>query len=189
MTEPTHKRADANLHRQQLLDAADKVFSEHGVHVALELVTTEAGVSRATLYRNFPDREALMMALLERAFSKLEAMIEALQGEEDAFFKLLAAMSAMIVDSAPVADYWRATDRNSPVLHEAQERLQTMLDPLIRHAVDSRRCRADLRVEDVVLLTNMLGASSRGKTRDERVELSKRALTFILHGLSGPPGS
>ena len=54
------KRSDAQLHRTLLLDAADKVFSEHGVHVALELVTAQAGVSRATLYRNFPDRDALM---------------------------------------------------------------------------------------------------------------------------------
>ncbi|NEL42881.1 MAG: helix-turn-helix transcriptional regulator, partial [Xanthomonas perforans] len=55
----TTSRPDAALRRRQILDAADEVFSEHGVNAPLELVVERAGLGRATLYRNFPDRLAL----------------------------------------------------------------------------------------------------------------------------------
>ena len=150
------KRSDAQVHRTLLLDAADHVFSEHGVHVALEFVTEKAGVSRATLYRNFPDREALMKALLERAFEQLEVKA-------------------------------RATDRNSPVLSDAQTRLARMVKPLLEQAVSAGVCRADLTAKDVVLVTSMFGACLRGRTPAERRKLSKRALRLLLEGLFAAP--
>ena len=65
-------RSDAALRRDQILDAADAVFASHGVTAPLDLVVARAGVGRATLYRNFPDRAALVDALLERALAGLE---------------------------------------------------------------------------------------------------------------------
>ena len=54
-------RDDAATRRRRLLDAADEVFSEQGVNAPLELVIERAGLGRATLYRHFPDRTALMI--------------------------------------------------------------------------------------------------------------------------------
>lgn len=177
------KRSDAQAHRALLLDAADQVFSEHGVHVALELVTAQAGVSRATLYRNFPDRTALMGALLERAFEKLEAQAQQLQGRDDGLFVVLSRLGDLIADSAPVSDHWRTTERGSPVLAGAQRRLTRMLQPLLRRAIASGVCRADLTAKDVVLVSSMLGSCLRGRTRAERRSLSRRALSLLLDGL------
>ena len=50
----TSKRPSADIRRAQLLDAADAVFSEHGVTAPLDLVVERAEVGRATLYRQFP---------------------------------------------------------------------------------------------------------------------------------------
>lgn len=187
------KRSDAQMHRVLLLDAADKVFSEHGVHVALEWVTAQAGVSRATLYRNFPDRDALMGALLERSFEKLEAQAQQLQGRGDALFGVLEQMALLVADSAPVADHWRAADRASPVLADAQRRLTRLVKPLLLQAIASGTCRADLTAKDVILVSSMLGSGLRGRTPAERRRLSKRALDLLLNGLrtalplDGPP--
>ncbi len=41
------------------------VFGQHGVTAPLDLVVERPGVGRATLYRNFPDRTALIEALLD----------------------------------------------------------------------------------------------------------------------------
>ncbi|MEG2632881.1 MAG: helix-turn-helix domain-containing protein, partial [Comamonas sp.] len=60
MNSPIAKRPDAALRRAQLLDAADAVFTVHGVNAPLELVVEHAGVGRATLYRQFPDRDAIL---------------------------------------------------------------------------------------------------------------------------------
>lgn len=181
------KRSDAQMHRTLLLDAADKVFSEHGVHIALELVTAQAGVSRATLYRNFPDRDALMGALLERSFEKLEAQAQRLQGRGDALFGVLEQMAHLVADSAPVSDHWRAADRNSPVLAGAQRRLTRLVKPLLQQAITSGHCRADLTVQDVTLVSSMLGSGLRGRTQAQRRSMSKRALQLLLDGLRATP--
>ncbi len=49
MTSCPTKRPDAATRRAQLLDAADTVFTQHGVNAPLELVVEQAGVARATL--------------------------------------------------------------------------------------------------------------------------------------------
>lgn len=179
-------RSDAQAHRTLLLDAADHVFTEHGVHVALELVTAKAGVSRATLYRNFPDRDALMGALLERSFEKLETQALQLQGRDEGLYAMLELMAKLTADSAPVSDHWRATDRNGPVLAGAQRRLTRMVKPLLERAIASGVCRADLTTKDVVLVSSMLGSGLRGRTKAERRSLSKRAFQLLVDGLRNP---
>ena len=175
------------MHRALLLDAADKVFSEHGVHVALELVTAQAGVSRATLYRNFSDRDALMGALLERSFEKLESRALLLQGRGDALFGVLEEMAHLVADSAPVSDHWRAAGKGSTVLAGAQRRLTRLVQPLLLQAKAAGLCRADLTAKDIILVSSMLGSGLRGRTRTERRSLSRRALQLLLEGLRAPP--
>src|SRR5689334_4374069 len=53
-----------------ILDAAASVFSEQGTGANLATVASEAGVSRATLYRYYPNREALLEALVVHALAQ-----------------------------------------------------------------------------------------------------------------------
>lgn len=53
-----------------ILDAGARVFSEEGTGANLATVATAAGVSRATVYRYFPNREALLEALAVYALSQ-----------------------------------------------------------------------------------------------------------------------
>jgi AcrR family transcriptional regulator len=60
------ERADAAKNRQSILDAARRLIAKNGVRqVTLAGVAAEAGVGRATLFRRFPDRGALLLALLD----------------------------------------------------------------------------------------------------------------------------
>lgn len=64
-SQPT-ERADAARNRRLILDAAGRLFAREGVEsVSLEQVAREAGVGRATLFRRFEDRAALLHALLD----------------------------------------------------------------------------------------------------------------------------
>jgi AcrR family transcriptional regulator len=54
-----------------ILDAAAHVFSEQGTAANLADVAAAAGVSRATLYRYYPNREALLKALAAHALTEL----------------------------------------------------------------------------------------------------------------------
>ena len=53
--------------RERILDSAYELFSTHGVRaVGVDDVIVRAAVAKATLYRHFPSKDALVLAFLER---------------------------------------------------------------------------------------------------------------------------
>lgn len=64
-------RADAARNRKQLLDVATRVFMAAGAEPSLREVAREAGVGIATLYRHFPNREALVAAVYADQVARL----------------------------------------------------------------------------------------------------------------------
>lgn len=58
-------RADARRNYDRILAAAEDVFSEQGTDASLNEVAKRAGVGPGTLYRHFPDREALLDVLMK----------------------------------------------------------------------------------------------------------------------------
>lgn len=163
-------RSDAALRRDQILDAADAVFAEHGITAPLDLVVARAGVGRATLYRNFPDRSALVEALFDRALAGLEET----PGDLPA---LLEALALRIVAAPALADYWRALPADAA--RGPGERIARLFRAPLAAAVKSGRCRADLTPADMVLVCGMLGASLRGATAARRRALARRALGLL----------
>jgi len=174
-------RSDAALRRDQILDAADAVFSERGITAPLDLVVTRAGVGRATLYRNFPDRAALVEALFERAIGSLEA---AAAGHD--LFALVERVAGALVEAPALADYWRALEPGHPAAKAARERMARLFRAPLAAALKSRTCRADLRPADLVLVCGMLGAALRGATAANRRSLVRRALDLVGAGLAPP---
>ena len=70
-------RTDAQRNRTHILDVAEQYFAEHGITGSLDAIAKRAGVGPGTLYRHFPNREALLDALLTargRAASRRDAM-------------------------------------------------------------------------------------------------------------------
>src|SRR4029077_14611501 len=57
------KRADARRNYEKVLAAARQAFAEGGESTALEEIARRAGVGIGTLYRHFPNRQALLEAL------------------------------------------------------------------------------------------------------------------------------
>ena len=62
-------RADAERNRERIVTAAAELFAERGFAVPLEEVARVAGVGVATLYRRFPSRTELAVAVFERNIS------------------------------------------------------------------------------------------------------------------------
>ena len=53
--------------RERILDTAYELFSRHGTRaVGVDRIIAECGIAKMTLYRNFPSKEALILAFLER---------------------------------------------------------------------------------------------------------------------------
>ena len=60
---PVRKRADARRNEQSLLGAAAEVFVVSGVHAPVRDIATRAGVGMGTIYRHFPTRADLIVAV------------------------------------------------------------------------------------------------------------------------------
>lgn len=174
-------RSDAALRRAHILDAADAVFAERGITAPLDLVVTRAGVGRATLYRNFPDRAALVEALFERAMGSLEA---AAPGHD--LFALVEQVAGNLVAAPAISDYWRALEPGHPAAQAARERLARLFRGPLAAALKNKTCRPDLRAADLVLVCGMLGAAMRGATAAKRRSLVRRALELVGAGLVAP---
>jgi AcrR family transcriptional regulator len=76
LDEPRPERADARRNRLKVLEAAERLFAEHGVkNVSVDAIAIEAGVGKGTVFRRFGDRAGLAVALLDEREVELQAKI------------------------------------------------------------------------------------------------------------------
>src|SRR2546428_5166844 len=75
-------RADARRNREHVLAAAREVFVEQGADAPLDEIARRAGVGIATLYRRFPDREALLRAVALDVLARAGDEARAAEAEE-----------------------------------------------------------------------------------------------------------
>ena len=89
--------------KQQLLDTARWVFAENGYQgTSIDLVVQKAGVSKPTVYNNFPTKQALLQALLTQLIDELEvARAEILTESTDA----LKAVFSVYINLAAQQEY------------------------------------------------------------------------------------
>ncbi|MEU0497076.1 TetR/AcrR family transcriptional regulator [Mycobacterium sp. NPDC006124] len=64
-------RADARRNRDAILTAALAIFDAEGIYAPIDCIATAAGVGNATLYRNFPTRNDLLAAVIEKSIIEI----------------------------------------------------------------------------------------------------------------------
>ena len=96
------ERADAVRNRARILGAAEKLYAARGAaNVTMEEIAASAGVGKATLYRRYPSRAAIAVALLDEHERVLQEQLmggEPPLGPGAAPAKRLAAFYAAMVD-------------------------------------------------------------------------------------------
>lgn len=79
------------LRREQVLDAATKVFAERGFYKAtIKQIAAEAGVADGTIYNYFADKTDLLLGLLDRINETNQRQghfMEAGEGDFETFFR------------------------------------------------------------------------------------------------------
>ena len=101
-------RKDAADRRAALLDAARAVFAEEGIDAPLDRIAERAGVGRATLYRNFPGRTEIALAVLLDDVAELGEQFSA-PTAPDAFPDFLTNLSARLVRNTALGGVVRAS--------------------------------------------------------------------------------
>jgi AcrR family transcriptional regulator len=191
----TRLRADARRNRDQIIAAAKTAFAELGPDVPMEEIARRAGVGVGTLYRRFPDREALIRAVAQQNFGAVLDDARAATAEEPTAWAALVRLmgrsrdlrlSVRLAVLSPRA--WVAI-RDDPQTRQFRDGIMAVLDELVRGAQAEGMLRADVGSGDVAALVSLL-LRRVPAADDEMAELIlERALVLILDGLRAHPGS
>src|SRR5438552_14621099 len=122
--EAEHLRADAERNRRALLSAARMVMAEHGLDAPLDEIARRAGVGNATLYRRFPTRIDLIVAVFgERMADHVRAVEDALAEPDTwrALHNYITAVASLQVQDRGIADLVTLDVSSAPEI----ERLRT----------------------------------------------------------------
>ena len=185
------QRADARRNRDALLAAAAEVFAERGPDASLEEIARRAKVGIGTLYRNFPDRDALTEAVYRREVELLcdsaaplladLTSDQALAGWMRNFAVYAAAKRGMMValKSTFGAD--------SELFSYSHRRIREAIGSLVNAAIADGTIRGDVDIE--ALLTGMRGICMAG---DGPVDAERTGIliNLLVDGLRyGAPAS
>lgn len=93
--------------RQLIVDTAFELFAERGYQgTSIDLVVQVAGVSKPTVYNNFPSKLALLLAVLEQQAAELSEYFSQAEAEHsDGLERILAFYRVLVKDAARLAIY------------------------------------------------------------------------------------
>lgn len=181
--EPTPRRRDAEENRARLVAAAREVFATAGFDAPLDAIARRAGVGRATLYRNFPDRHALGAAIFDHNLAKLEARARELRGRPDAFMTLLSAIVDQQIEAHALVPALMLGP-SAPDLQALARRVTRLLATPLRQARAAGLVRDDLTLADVLAALAMVSAVVAGDAAvGSRRRRATRALDLLTYGL------
>ncbi|UUU22795.1 TetR/AcrR family transcriptional regulator [Streptomyces sp. DSM 40750] len=185
-------RADALRNRERIVTAAREMFVEFGPDVPLDEVARRAGVGNATLYRNFPDRDALVREVVCSVMDRTALAAEVALTETGDAFEALSRFVHTSADeriSALCPMVQSTFDKYHPDLEAARERLEGQVEGIMRRARDAGQLRADVGVGDLMIAVSQLSRPPAGTQCAGTDPFLHRHLQLFLDGLRAPAPS
>jgi AcrR family transcriptional regulator len=143
------KRADARRNEKALLDAAAAVFVASGVEAPIREIAGKAGVGTATIYRHFPTRAELIIAVYRHQVEGLAAAGPQLLSTSGSPYAALTQWVHLFVDflvtKHGLAAVLQSDDSCFDPLHDYfLERLVPVCEQLVAAAVEAGEIRSDV---------------------------------------------
>jgi AcrR family transcriptional regulator len=186
-TEPTAAplRADAERNRQRLLAAAKDLFATRGLDVTLDDIARHAGVGTGTAYRRYPNKDALIDALMVDRIGELAQIARDCLEDPDPWLALTGyfqrALALQATDRG-LKEVLFSSGRGRERSDQARQQIAPVVTKLVRRAVEAGAVRSDIAVSDVPLINFMLNTIV-DFGRDIEPDLYKRYLAIVLDGL------
>ena len=184
MAAPNSRRADARRNRETILRAADEAFTEDVDEISLHEIAKRAGLARATVYRHFPDRTALGIAVATQHLDWFKYVVAEQLRQHHPFRELLQTVLSMQAERRPLVRLFREL----PARHQRQytAALIAVLRPAFDEAQRDGSLRRDVKPTDLPLMFEMLEAALRsGPSTMDRTESAERLVQVMLDGLFG----
>ncbi len=178
-------RADARQNYERLIAAATAAIGELGANVSLEEVAKRAGVGIGTLYRHFPNRQALLEAIYRdqvNANCALGRELLATKPPAEALSLWLHALLTYNLTTRGLKEALMAGEI-SPQISECKLNMHAVGGELLMRAQEAGAVRRDIEITDLLRLTHsialMVEPGAEGTARAERV------FEMMVAGLKG----
>jgi AcrR family transcriptional regulator len=178
-------RRDAEANRERLLAAAVSAMLREGRNVPLAAIAAEAGVGVGTLYRRYPDRQALLHALEHRAY---DLLVRILAEIEELDRPGRGAIGEYLARCLAVGDQLVLPLRGAPPLMTAEavrarRTINRTLDAFIARGRADGTVRADVNATDVIVFATLI-TQSPPHGPDGRL-MAERQIALFLGALAG----
>jgi AcrR family transcriptional regulator len=180
---PRRRRADAERNVGALLEAAKSVFARSGVDAPAKEITDLAGVGVGTLYRHFPQRSDLVVAVLQHEIDALaDAGVALSAGAEPraALTAWLHRYTEFVGTKRGLASALHSGDPAFDALPSYfMSRLEPIVDSLLAAATKTGDIRADVSATEVLHAVALLCQPVPG----EGLAYNQRMVTIFADGL------
>jgi AcrR family transcriptional regulator len=181
-------RADGQRNRERLLETAKAAFADVGPDVSLDEIARRAGVGIGTLYRHFPNRDAIVEAVYRREVQQLAdaatRLMEALAPGE-ALHQWMRLFVDYIATKKVIGAALGAIVGGVSELYASSGALIIgAMDALVGRASASGDIRADVDPADVL---RALVGFTYGNTGPGWEASALRLIDILMDGLRPPP--
>jgi AcrR family transcriptional regulator len=175
--------------RDAIVDTTAALVGEHGLlSVTMSQIAEETGIGRATLYKYFPDVEAILLAWHERQIARhLDYLAEVRDRAGDARDRLEAVLEAFALISHEARG--RHDTELAAFLHRdkevgrAQQQVRDMIRDLLAEGAESGDLRDDVAPDE--LASYCLHALAAARSLPSKAAV-RRLVTVTLAGLRPP---
>jgi AcrR family transcriptional regulator len=176
-------RADAQRNRERILAVAKQEFTRSGANASLEDIIKKAAVGPGTLYRHFPTREELLVAVYQSEMQKLAAA-ERDVADSMSPVEALRAWLLLFVDAvetkqviAPVLNTLMGDPKK--VFEASHAAIHGAIRALVKRAIKSGDIRKDL--DPIDLLRALVGVANVATSPDWR-QSARRLVDILIAG-------
>jgi AcrR family transcriptional regulator len=180
-------RADACRNRDRLLEVASAAFARDGVEASLERIAKDAGVGIGTLYRHYPNRDALMEAVYRRNLDQLICDADELAANKppvEALEEFMQRFVAYVATKKGLAMHLKTVlSADDELFTSSQERMKTTVTRLVAAAVEAGGIRSDVDAGDLMRgLAGVCMTSDMSVSTDQPCRIAKLLMDGMRYG-------
>jgi AcrR family transcriptional regulator len=188
---PRPVRSDARRNMDALLDAALAVFAEAGVDAPVRDVAERAGVGVGTLYRHFPQRSDLIVAVMRHEVDACADAAARLAAEHEPGEALSRWMQRYVDFIGAKRGLAAALHSGDPAFDALptyfRQRMEPALRTLLKGAASAGEVRSDVSAEELLGAVSSLGMHAYQQGPKHARRMVSLLVDGLRYGADSPP--
>ncbi len=172
---PNRGRAAGPENRRALIAAAREIYATEGPSAPFSAIAKRAGVGQGSLYRHFPDRIALAVAVFEDNIADMDAQ---LSGPDASVADLMRRVADQAMTSTALISLVTA-DLEDPRVAPLNARFANVVARVVSNDRAAGRIGDHVDEADVAMALGMIASELAHMPESERPRIAERAQTLF----------